>query len=186
MDPAKFRPFSLTHGVVVGVFLAFTVVLIVLGRRWRGTARGRRLDIVLAVICSIIWAIINGWWLLPRNFDPSYSLPLHVCDITSLLAPIVLVRPVRWMRAILYFWGLGLSLQGFIQPDLRDGPARIGFWLFWANHYVVVGIAIYDLARGYRPGWRDFGVAVVATFLYLAVVLPIDIAWGFNYGYVGP
>ncbi len=181
-----FHPYSPTHAMVVGCFIAFTILLCALGRRWHANERGRAHDRTLAIASVIVWVIINGWWLLPRNFSLMYSLPLHVCDITALLAPIVLLWPVRWMRAILYFFGLGLSIQGFIQPDLRDGPERVGFWLFWANHYVVVGVAIYDLARGFRPGWRDFAIAIVATFVYLAVVLPIDIVWSLNYGYVGP
>ena len=184
--PVTFRPFSLTHLAVVVVFVGLCVMLVTLGRRWGGSKAGTRLDQALAAIGLVVWVIINGWWLLPRNFGWAWSLPLHVCDITCLIAPLVLLWPARWMRAILYFWGIGLSVQGFIQPDLRDGPARMGFWLFWANHYVVVGYAIYDLARGYRPGWRDFSIAVAATVVYLGVVLPIDIVWGVNYGYVGP
>ena len=184
--PVTFHPYSPAHAAVVGAFIVLTILLAALGRHWRGTRRGLMLDRALATLCLITWILINGWWLWPRNFSLMQSLPLHVCDITALIAPVVLIRPARWMRAILYFFGLGLSLQGFIQPDLRDGPARIGFWLFWATHYVVVGVAIYDLARGYRPGWRDFAVSVAATVVYLAVVLPIDVAWGLNYGYVGP
>jgi hypothetical integral membrane protein (TIGR02206 family) len=187
MDGADtFRPFSPAHVAVVALFVMCATILVPLGRRWRGTARGMVLDHALATGCLSTWIIINGWWLLPWNFNLGYSLPLHVCDITCLLAPLVLLWPARWMRAILYFWGIGLSLQGFIQPDLRDGPARLGFWFFWANHFVVVGIAIYDLARGYRPAWRDFAFAVAATVVYLGVVLPIDIIWEVNYGYVGP
>jgi hypothetical integral membrane protein (TIGR02206 family) len=171
---------------VVVAFLLVAIALVILGRSSRDARSDRALDRGLAITCFVVWIIINGWWLVPRNFDLSYSLPLHVCDITCLVAPLVLIWPARWLRAILYFWGIGLSLQGFIQPDLRDGPARLGFWFFWANHFVVVGIAVYDLARGYRPGWRDLGIAVGATLVYLAIILPIDILWSLNYGYVGP
>jgi hypothetical integral membrane protein (TIGR02206 family) len=71
-------------------------------------------------------------------------------------------------------------------PDLLDGPARIGFWLFWANHFAVVGAALYDvIARGYRPTWRDFAIAVRLGLAYVAIVLPLDVALGLNYGYLG-
>jgi hypothetical integral membrane protein (TIGR02206 family) len=186
-QPITFRPFGATHAVVLVVFVVFTCAIVALRRRARGERGRRRVDGALAVLTGLTWLVVNGWWFLPGHFDPAFSLPLHVCDVTGLVVPVVLVWPRRWLRAILYFWGLGLSLQGFIQPDLRDGPHLPGFWLFWANHYVVVGLSIYDLAaRAYRPRWRDFAVSVVAGLGYVAVVLPIDVIFGLNYGYLGP
>jgi hypothetical integral membrane protein (TIGR02206 family) len=110
-----------------------------------------------------------------------------VCDLAALTAPLALTTSRRLPRALLYFWGLGLSSQGFVTPDLQDGPARVQFWVFWLNHFVVVGSAIYDLAgRGYRPTWRDYRWSVAAGVAYLAIVLPLDVALKLNYGYVGP
>jgi uncharacterized membrane protein YwaF len=51
---------------------------------------------------------------------------------------------------------------------------------------VIVGGALYDvIARGYRPTCRDFLLATVSGIVYVAVILPFDIATGLNYGYVG-
>jgi hypothetical integral membrane protein (TIGR02206 family) len=185
-EPVTFHPFTLTHGVVVTVFIGLVCALGWLGRRWRGRSRGRRLDVALALVGFAMWIIINGWWLVPGNFGIGVSLPLHICDFASLAAPAAMLWPRRWLRAIVYFWGLGLSLQGFITPDLRDGPARLGFWMFWANHYLVVGLAIYDLFRGYRPRWRDYWIATLLGLVYVAIILPLDIALNLNYGYLGP
>lgn len=47
--------------------------------------------------------------------------------------------------------------------------------------------AIYDLtANGFRPQWRDYRIACIASAAYVAAVLPIDLALGANYGFVGP
>ncbi len=90
------------------------------------------------------------------------SLPLQVCDLAGLVGPMALLTRKQWLRAILYFWGLGLSIQGFIQPVLKDkGLGDVEFWLFWANHTMIVGTAVYDLvALGFRPKTRDFLIAV--------------------------
>lgn len=183
----SFRAFSATHVGVIVVFLIFVGVLVGLGRRLRQNDRGKQLDYPLAAIALLVWLLINIWWSLPGNFNWKESLPLHVCDLAALVVPYMLVRPAPWARAIVYYWGLGLSTQGFVTPGLEAGPARIGFWLFWANHYVVVGIAIYDLAaRGYRPGWRDYWITAVLTMIYIAILFPIDASFELNYGYVGP
>jgi uncharacterized membrane protein YwaF len=39
--------------------------------------------------------------------------------------------------------------------------------------------------RGFRPGWRDLGIAVLASLIYVALVLPIDLWLGADYGFVG-
>jgi hypothetical integral membrane protein (TIGR02206 family) len=181
-----FRPFSVTHAAVLLLFAAATALLIRFGRRHRGTPRLLRLERRLGAALLLLWIVGNGWWLLPSRFDPARSLPLQVCDVTSLAAAVVLLAPVRPARAVLYFWGISLSVQALITPDLGGGVATVAFWLFWVAHASAVCIAAYDVAaRGLRPTWHDYRVAVAAGVAYLAVVLAVDVAFGFNYGYVG-
>jgi hypothetical integral membrane protein (TIGR02206 family) len=90
------------------------------------------------------------------------------------------------VRAILYFWGIGLSIQALVTPDLGGGVATVAFWLFWVAHASAIGIAAYDIAvHGFRPTWRDYWLSAVAAAAYLLVVLVVNVAFGFNYGYVG-
>ncbi len=181
-----FHGFTPMHACVVLVFAAMMGCLIGLGKRAQERGRGRSFDRLLACIALAVWLLINVWWMLPMNFTLEESLPLHICDLAGLAAPVALWSSARWSRSILYYWGLGLSTQGFITPELAAGPARIGFWLFWANHFLVVGLAIYDLTvRGYRPGWRDFGIATTLAAIYVAIIFSFDVTFGLNYGYVG-
>jgi hypothetical integral membrane protein (TIGR02206 family) len=181
-----FRPFSATHAAVLLLFAAATALLIRYGRRRRGTAALLRLERRLGGALLLLWVVGNGWWLLPPRFDPARSLPLQVCDVTSLAAAVVLIAPVRFARAVLYFWGIALSIQALITPDLGGGVTTAAFWLFWIAHASAVAIAVYDVAaRGFRPTWRDYLVAAGAAAAYLVVVLAINLAFGFNYGYVG-
>lgn len=185
----SFTPFSFTHAAVVAAFVAMACGLVSLRRRLARRSQGaaRRLDGAVAAAGALAAVVTIGWPLLPEQFDLTWSLPLHVCDLTALTAPVALCSQRRLPRAILYFWGLGLSSQGFCTPDLRDGPGKIEFWVFWANHFAVVGAGAYDLAgRGYRPTWRDWRAASAAGIAYVAVVLPLDVALGLNYGYLGP
>lgn len=132
------------------------------------------------------WIVSNIWWNWPGSFDLQKSLPIQVCDLAGLIGPLALLLQRRSLRAVTYFWGIALSSQGFIQPVLTVGYSFVEFWLFWANHTIIVGIAIYDvIALGYRPRWRDYLMAAGAIILYFFLVLPFDIFVGVNYGYVG-
>jgi hypothetical integral membrane protein (TIGR02206 family) len=102
------------------------------------------------------------------------------------MAPLSLVTGQRWARAALYFWTAVLTVQVFIQPALIDDPAFVLFWAFWTAHTVIAACAVYDVAvRGFRPFWRDLGTAVIASLLYVAVIVPTDLWLGADYGFVG-
>lgn len=135
-----------------------------------------------------------AWWVggfLFLRFGPLYNpettYPLQLCHWAGVAAALVLVTAHPYLRAFVYFCGLGLCTQAVITPFLPDGPARFPFWFFWVTHGMIVGVPIYDIvARGYRPGWRDYRIACAAAAFYVIFVLPIDLVTGWNYGFVGP
>jgi hypothetical integral membrane protein (TIGR02206 family) len=181
-----FRPFTLMHGAVVLAFALLVTATVTLRRRRRDTPAGEALDRRVGLLAAVAFVATNGWPLMPGNFRLDWSLPLHGCDLTTLCVPLALLTSWRPARALVYFWGLGLSTQGFITPDLQDGPARVGFWTFWLAHFFIIGGAFYDVARGYRPTWRDYRLALGTSLAYVALILPLDLALGVNYGYLGP
>ena len=182
----RFEPFSAVHVAVVMLTAAVGTLIIWAGRRWRDTPRGRRLDLWLAGAALLIWLVCNGAWLLPHKRSLASSIPIHVSDVIGLSLPLALVWGWRWIRAIVYFWGFALTTQAYITPDLADGPATAPFWMFWLAHMVILAGALYDVAvRGFRPIWRDYGVALLALVCYAAIVLPINVLLDVNYGYVG-
>jgi uncharacterized membrane protein YwaF len=80
------------------------------------------------------------------------------------VAPLALLTLNRWLRATLYFWAFALTTQAFIQPALEFGPALALFWWFW----------VHDLCRAYA-----------VSAVYLAIVVPLNIRLGSDYGYLG-
>jgi hypothetical integral membrane protein (TIGR02206 family) len=120
------------------------------------------------------------------------SLPLQLCDLAALVAAGAMITDWRPLRALLYFWGIGLSTQAFISPIIQAGPNSLRFWMFFVSHTMIVGSAIYDLiVRGYRPRGRDALLAMGVTAAYSLSMFLLDIylsrAVGvqINYGFVG-
>ena len=140
----------------------------------------------MATAIFLLRAGILIWNFLPSNFAVVRSLPLQICDLAAICSAFALIVERRWLASIAYFWGLALSVQGLIQPDLQGGPATLGFWLFWLHHALIVGTALYlVLARGFRPTTRDFLVALRAGLAYAAIIFVVDTAFDVNYGYLG-
>ncbi|MEE9269064.1 MAG: TIGR02206 family membrane protein [Candidatus Krumholzibacteria bacterium] len=181
-----FELFSLVHAGVIVLFAVFWGTLITAATRWRGTTRLTHAERGFAVVTLLVWIIAEGYWLFPGRFNIAYTLPLHLCDITALLVPVALFRQRRSLFTLLYFWGIGLSLQAIITPELHKGPAQFEFWLFWSYHTMIVGAALYFVVvHRFRPTWSDWRFAALASMLYLAVIFPFNVIFDFNYGFVG-
>ena len=182
----SFRPFGLVHAAMLVVILTAAWLLVRRRRRLAGDPERRRLDVVLGGVVLGVWATNQVLEVMPWRYALHRSLPLHVCDVVGLTAGVALLTGARVWRAMLYYWGVGLSTQALLTPELAGGPATFDFWSFWLPHAGIIALAVYDLAaRGYRPGWKDYGIGVATLAAYVAVVLPFDLAFGVNYGYVG-
>lgn len=179
-----FTPYTGLHLVSVLACFAVIAALIAIGRRLSPAAE-RRYRWGLAIFAFSVWTIYNIAWNW-NGVDYRFGLPLHICDVSEILAPLALITQNRWIRATLYFWATALTTQAFIQPTLTFGPASILFWCFWIAHTIILGYAIYDLVvLRFRPDWSDYRRAAIVSFAYMALVLPINIALNANYGYVG-
>jgi hypothetical integral membrane protein (TIGR02206 family) len=186
-DPLlHFHAFSMTHAAVLVTFAVVTSLACALGRRWRGTPRLARAEWGVGLAMLGVWLAAQVYWFLPGNFSIDEALPIHMCDLTGLIAPLLLLTGRRALRALLYFWGIGLSINALLTPVLTDGPGHVRFWLFFLTHAAIIGTAVYDLvARGYRPDRHDWLLATGGCAAWLAVVLAVDLSLGVNYGYVG-
>jgi hypothetical integral membrane protein (TIGR02206 family) len=195
-----FAPFTPVHAVVLVVAALVTIVLVRRRRALEGTPGAGRMDRVLAYVGLANWVLYQGYgvyrvidaWGTPDagKYTIEYALPLQICDIASLLAPLMWLTPPvrrrRWISVLVYFWGLGLSSQAFITPIVRSGPATLEFWFFFIAHWMIVGGALYEtFGRGFRPTWRDFRFATIVSLGYFAVVFPLDLLTGYNIGFLG-
>lgn len=182
----EFRAFSLLHLVTVLALAVAMAGSCTLGVRWKGTSSERRLRVTWAVF-TMAWNVAAiVYYMLPGVYDIQESLPLHVCDLAVWIAPLALLTQARWLRTLLYFFGIGLSTQAFVTPVVDEGVGHFKYWLFWVGHTQIVGSAIYDVgALGYRPRFRDVLVASGALVAYAVAITPLNLLAGVNYGYIG-
>ena len=184
-----FQAFSPLHAAVLLAIAASTAIAVMAARR----SGIRRTDAPTAAERLVGFAYLAAWLttyaflLFPPLHDPARTYPFQLCHLAALTAALRLISGWQPLSAIVYFWGLGLCTQALVTPALSEGPALYPFWFFWTTHGLIAGVAFYDvLARGYRPSLRDCGLASAAAAGYLAVILPLNLGFGWNYGFVGP
>lgn len=181
----SFALFGVTHMLALAGIAVVTLAAVALGRRLDAPGAGRCAWWIGAANL-VAWLAGRILWLFPERFDPGDSLPLELCDVSSVLVSIVLMTGARWARPLLYCFGIGLSTQALITPSLLEGPAHPGFWFFWLPHGLIVVGAVWDVAvAGYRPTWRAWRGACLVALVYAGVVMPVNLALGVNYGFIG-
>ncbi len=183
---SRFAPFGALHALTVASLAGTVAILCAIGHRLQGTPAARRYERAIALLVAALWVSYQGYDLVTSGFDLRWSLPLQLCDFSALIAALAFATPHRVLHALAYFWGLALTTQAVITPDLLGGPTTLAFWAFWLYHTFVIGSGVYVVAvRRFRPQWRDLRLAIGLGAAYAAAIFAIDAAFGLNYGYFG-
>ena len=179
----EFSEFGPSHLVVLAVFVVGIVALVWLGRR-QTEPQARRFSRVMAgVLLAVFVAALVYEMIHPTIAN---SIPLQLCDIAEVTVAYALWTQRRWAFALAYYWGLVLSSQALLTPDV-DGPdfPDRSFLTFFALHLLVVWGAVYlTWGRGLRPTWRLYRFAVVMTLAWAAITFTFNVIAGTNYGYL--
>lgn len=170
------------HLLVVLGFAVMLVTMVVAGRRSPGPTR-----VAVAVYGAACWLLSAFYFASYDRVDLAQSLPIQACDLLAFFAPLSVVLRARWLKAVVYFGGFGLTTQAFFTPVIQTGPDTLRFWVFWALHSEIVLTAVYLVAVDrFRPGWRDLLSASIFWTAYALTMIAINIKTGWYYGYLGP
>jgi hypothetical integral membrane protein (TIGR02206 family) len=184
----EFTAYGPSHLIVLAIFVIGAVVLVTIGRR-QTEAQARVLGRVLAVLLVVALIVAMAYKL--ARLDIQTSVPLQLCDIAEIIAAYALWSQRHWAFVITYYWGLFLSSQALITPDIGtpaegapDFPHHL-FVTFFALHVLVVWAAIYlTWGQRMRPRWCDFRFAAIVALAWVVFTLAFNVIFGTNYGYL--
>jgi hypothetical integral membrane protein (TIGR02206 family) len=179
----QFCAYGLSHWTVLVIFAIGSAALIWIGRR-QTESQARFLGRVLAAMIMAIFSVALVYKLVHPTID--HSVPLQLCDLAELTAAYALWSQRKWASTLVYYWGLPLSSQALITPDLNapDFPGH-SFLTFFALHLLVVWAPIYlTWGRGMQPGWRGYRFAVITTLAWGAFTFVFNTIAGSDYGFL--
>lgn len=185
MISSPFVTFGAQHGIAVGLALAGAIALPVAVRAW-GTPRvDRAVRWLLAAGCVAFVATELSWQVHTGLAEFHEALPLHLCDVSLLIAPVVLLTANRPAFELLYFWGIGGTLQALATPTLFSGfPAPVCL-LFFLGHGLIVGSALHaTVVMRLRPVPRSILRVWLLTLAYGLLILALNLALGTNYLFI--
>jgi hypothetical integral membrane protein (TIGR02206 family) len=183
--PDRFDTFSGEHLGLIAGFLVVCVAIAALGRAHRGTPSEVPFRRGLAVLIPLFTIPMQVLQLLPGDYDLATSLPLQLCDIAWVVAVVALWTRNAAAAALVYYWGLTLTVQGILTPALSQQFPDPRYLMFWGMHFAVVWAAVY-LTFGLRVPitWRSYRFALGCTALWAVVVMTFNALTETNYGYL--
>ena len=182
---ARFHAYGTSHLVVLAILLLGSVLLVRFARSHPGKHGADRLGkaLSLAILAFMVppqvLYLTPAYWSLPR------TLPLTLCDLAWMVSAYALWTHRRWAVALTYYWGLTLSTQAVITPDLAKDFPDPAFLVFWAMHLLIVWAAVY-VTWGLRvtPDWRSYRTAIVLTSAWAVTAFAFNEVAGTNYGFL--
>jgi hypothetical integral membrane protein (TIGR02206 family) len=177
--------FGPAHLVVLGLVLAINLALVPL-RRVLGEGGRRAFRLGLAALMSVaffgfaVWRARVGFW------DWRVDLPLHLCDLTTLLSIALLITRSRWLYDFVYFLGVGGAIQALVTSNVGIyGYPHLYFITSMFLHGGIITTGIYfTVVEGFRPTWRTLVRVAGYMLAYTAVIFVLNLLIGSNYLFI--
>lgn len=182
---ADFETYGTSHLVVLTIFGVGVVAIILLARRWRGTATERVFRRGFAITIVAVTVPLQILQFTPDEWNIQTSLPLQLCDFGWVFAVHALWTGNRLSATVTYLWGITLTSQGLLTPDLHSDFPEPRFLMFWGMHVLVIW-ASFALVPGLKilPTWHTYRQTVAITTAWAASTYVFNVVADTNYGYL--
>jgi len=118
-------------------------------------------------IILYIYRISNDIWTVQEN------LSLHLCGMSIIVLPVMLIRKNYFLYELTYFWGLAGATQALLTPNTTVDFPHFLFLQFFLSHGIIIFAVIYaTVIFGFRPTAKS---GVKAFFITLFLLLPIGV-----------
>ncbi|MGJ8724640.1 MAG: YwaF family protein [Roseibacillus sp.] len=185
----RFTAYSPSHGAVLVLGVLFLVLIIIAHRR-NPESKAAKTTLLVLILANLtaVFHTSGSHYFSGRATDLNHILPLHLCDLTSLVAAAALFTRKPLLCELAYYLGLGGTLQGLITPNLINDFPHPTYFSFFQLHLATVITALFlPLGLGWKPRTPLLKTTATVFFIicgYLLVIYGINCALGTNYAFL--
>ncbi|MTH51938.1 TIGR02206 family membrane protein [Bacillus mangrovi] len=176
-----FAMFEASHTAVLGILF----ILVFLMYLFRKKLQQRNLKVyerALAVSLIVTELLYHVWLIVNSNWSVNHALPLELCNISFIMAVLLLLTGNRLIYEILLFIGLLGASQALLTPVLEIGFPHFRFFHFFYTHVWIFAVPLYyTWVKGYRPTFHSVWKMVLFLNILLPAVLGVNFVTGGNY-----
>ena len=179
-----FTMFGPEHIVWLFTCLILSALILIINKK-NAEAGNERLVSAIAFITLLLHLIQCAFRIFEGSYD-LYTLPLHVCAISSYLSLIHSRTKSKTAGEILFFPGLPGALCALIWPDWTMYPpfGVLSATGFLAHVFIVIYVLTAMQQKTLEPSVKRIYVPVIFLAVYAAVIIPFDRHFHANYGFL--
>lgn len=175
-----FELFSTEHLLSLAGYSIFYMVLIFVSQLFSKKNFARILSYLIIILKLAELIIRNGVY----GETILQLMPIHLCNVTLILAVITMIFPSNHIFQIVYFWSLG-AVSAVLFPDSRLAfPNFVGMSFFLTHFFILFTVAYQMLYLEYRPTLKGFFGSFVCINIFAGIVYKINQILGTNYMYI--
>ncbi len=183
-DDIPFDSFSQSHLFTLLFSCGLLILLIAMGLKCSRT-QNLLVNRVLSMILSITVISFVALELWFDRFNIAVDLPLSICNLFALLAPLLFWNPNLKRFEIIYFAVMSGTFQAVITPDLYTGFPSYGFFKYWICHIgLVLTVIHYLISFQLLPSTKGIFNTFIWLNIYLLAIVPINWLLDANYFYL--
>lgn len=172
--------FSLEHLLSIGGYGLFVIVMLFISQFFSKKSFAMVTSGAIIVIKAVELIIRHGVY----GETVLELLPIHLCNITLILAVIEMIFPSKELFQVIFYWSFG-ALAAILFPDARVSfPNFVGI-SFFITHFFIIFVVLYQLIfLGYRPSLKGLVGSFVCINIFAGAVFKINEILGTNYMYI--
>ena len=181
-DNYSFHFGSLEHLFVILFFTIGGFSLIYYSKNYLNKKLQERIGTLFAfslAISVIIWSLTK---IYLGTFNLQTDLPLNLCNLVALTAPILTITKKKIYYEIFFFWVFAGTLQGVITPTLDHGFPHFDFLKYWYIHAGLIVFMMYmTFIYYFQPTFKSVLKSFYGIQVYLVIMLIVNHLIGSNY-----
>lgn len=184
-DNNAFVNYETEHLVSFLLCIAFIVGVIYAGKKHWSEEKQR---LYITAICAFgaftqLFKVFYKW--NAGIFDATADVPLHLCNIMTLVMPFIMWQKNKKWWGITFFWIIAGCAQSIFTPTLTESLPHYEAIRYWAVHAVIILGALYGLSvYKFDLNWMDAVRSAIGLNILAAIIYPVNVALGANYMYL--
>ena len=141
----------------------------------------RRVSIFL-MITVVVFSAIKIYF---NRFNLLIDLPISLCNLFAILAPLLFWRPNQRRLEVIYFLVMAGTIQAMLTPDLYVGFPSNEFFKYWIVHGGLVVLVIHNIfAFQIYPRLKGILITFGWVNVYSLALYGLNLLMGANYLYL--